>query len=152
MNEANNASIFDGLNEHLKTQLALCDALEKIADDLPTKVDRQECLHIAKNIFPIIKRAHEFEETQLFPMFSSSNNQINSNKQTNSKAILERLLAEHWEDESYALELQDALTEFAANSSTSNAEALGYMLRGFFAGLRRHIASEEEFFKPRLKM
>lgn len=146
MNEANDASIFDGLNDHLKNQLALCDALEKIADDLPTNVDRQECLHLAQNIFPIIKRAHEFEETKLFPMLS------NSSKQTNSKAILERLLTEHWEDESYALELQDALTEFAANSPTSNAEALGYMLRGFFGSLRRHIASEEDFFNPRLTM
>lgn len=146
MNEATDASIFDELNGHLKTQIALCDALEKIADDLPTKVDRQECLHIAKNIFPIIKRAHEFEETKLFPMFADTKFQINS------EAILERLQSEHWEDESYALELQEALTEYVANSPASNAEALGYMLRGFFGNLRRHIASEKEFFNPRSKL
>lgn len=146
MNEATDASIFDELNGHLKTQIALCDALEKIADDLPTKVDRQECLHIAKNIFPIIKRAHDFEETKLFPMFSDAKFQINF------EAILERLQSEHWEDESYALELQEALTEYVANSPASNAEALGYMLRGFFGSLRRHIASEEEFFNPRSKL
>lgn len=146
VNEATDASILNGLNDHLKTQHALCDALEKIADDLPSKVDRQECLHLAKSIFPIIKRAHDFEETRIFPILS------NSNYQVNSELILARLHSEHWEDESYALELQDALMEFAANSSTSNAEALGYMLRGFFGSLRRHIASEEEFFNPRLAM
>lgn len=146
MNEASDASIFSGFNDHLKTQLALCDALEEIADDLPTNVDHQACLHIAKNIFPIIKRAHEFEETKLFPMLS------NSNYQVDPKAILDRLHSEHWEDENYALELQEALVEFATNSPTSNPEALGYMLRGFFASLRRHIAAEKEFFSPKPTM
>ncbi|MEW7009402.1 MULTISPECIES: hemerythrin domain-containing protein [unclassified Lentilitoribacter] len=146
MDEATEASIFDGLNNHLKTQHALCDALEKIADGLPSNVDRQECLHLAKSIFPIVKRAHEFEEKNLFPIFSQSK------YQADPEAVLARLHSEHWEDESYALELQDALTEFAANSPTSNPEALGYMLRGFFGSLRRHIASEEEFFNPKLTM
>lgn len=145
-NEGSDTSIFNGFSDHLRTQLALCDALEKIADDLPANVDRQQCLHIAKNIFPIIKRAHEFEETKLFPLLS------NSDYQANREAILQRLHTEHWEDESYALELQDALMEFVMNSPSSNAEALGYMLRGFFGNLRRHIASEEEFFVPNSMM
>lgn len=143
MNEASDASIFDGLNDHLETQLALCDALEKIADDLPKNIDSQECLHLAKNIFPIIKRAHDFEETKLFPIFTKSNYKVDP------EVILERLHSEHWEDENHALELQDALMEFVSNSPNRNPEALGYMLRGFFGNLRRHIASEKEFFNPK---
>ena len=64
---------------------------------------------------------------------------------------IQRLHAEHWEDESFAFEVQDALIEFAQNPKQSNVEALAYMLRGFFEGVRRHVAFEWEHVVPTVR-
>jgi hemerythrin-like domain-containing protein len=64
------------------------------------------------------------------------------------KATVERLRYEHWEDESFADEVADALIRFVTDRASSNAETLAYMLRGFFEGLRRHIAFEREHIVP----
>ena len=129
------------LNYHLKTQLALCNSLEEIADGLPDNIDNQECLHIARSIYATVKRAHDFEENVVFPL-------LTRNGDDHITATIDRLHGEHWEDESFAQELQDALIKFVADRQHGNAETLSYMLRGFFEGIRRHIAFEKEFVAP----
>ncbi|MEM9733378.1 MAG: hemerythrin domain-containing protein [Pseudomonadota bacterium] len=125
------------LDKHLKKQLVLCDALENIADALPESVNNQNCLHVAGSIYPIIKSAHEFEENQLFPLLTEGE------APENLAQTLTRLHEEHWEDESFSAELTEALRDFVAGRDT-NTDKLAYMLRGFFEGLRRHIAFEKE--------
>ena len=133
------------LQRHHSSQLELCNRLENLADSLPDNYSPQECLSISWSLFPVIKAAHQFEECVLFPKliaFKDENLRV-------TKSI-ERLKFEHWEDESFAEELSTALKQLISNSETANIEKLAYMLRGFFEGLRRHIAFEAEYILPLL--
>jgi hemerythrin-like domain-containing protein len=93
----------------------------------------------------MIHEAHEYEEKTLFPMLMAM-----QNIDENLKTTVERLRYEHWEDESFADEVADAMIRFVTDKASSNAETLAYMLRGFFEGLRRHIAFEREHIVPLL--
>lgn len=116
-------------------QLALCDELEEIADSLPGNVNRQKCIYAAKTLAPLVRGIHHYEETNLFPRVIRSTGRLADDE------TLSRLRYEHLQDEGYAEELTEAL--FALGSGKPvNMEAVGYMLRGFFEGMRRHIAFE----------
>lgn len=144
-NKFEKSPLKDELDMHLNRQTALCDALEEIADALPDQVNTQKCLQIARSIYPIIKAAHEFEEKRLFPVIAQTHGQCFGMLKT-----IERLHSEHWEDESYGQELTEVLKEFVAGKER-NVDKLAYMLRGFFEGLRRHIAFEKEMLSPQFK-
>lgn len=133
------------MEHHLSMQLNLCCMLEKLADGLPHAVDRQECLHVARSIYPIVMNAHAFEESVLFPRLAAA-----FQADPGLSSTLERLQYEHWEDESFGCELREKLLAYAQDPGSSNIEALAYMLRGFFEGLRRHIAYERERVLPLL--
>lgn len=119
-------------------QLALCRELEEIADSLPASINRQKCIYAAKALGPLIKGIHHYEETVLFPQL-----QANPDATEALGPTLERLKFEHCEDECFAEELTDALLKLGSGERV-NMEAVGYMLRGFFEGIRRHIAFERE--------
>lgn len=122
---------------------ALCARLEAIADALPNDVHACECLAVAQRLQPTLKAAHRFEEEQIFPRLR----RLVGDGPRIGRA-LERLVFEHWEDESFAEEVADSLRLFVTDPGRRNAEALGYMLRGFFEGLRRHMAFEAEVVRP----
>lgn len=132
--------LFERLNLHLLAQKQLCDQLERIADGLPRHVDHQQCLIAAQAVYPVVMAAHSFEEKELFPAIIKADP-----IHPNISEILERLHGEHWEDESFAQEIADALRGFVSGRE-HNVDKLSYMLRGFFEGLRRHIAFEKEMF------
>ena len=44
-----------------------------------------------------------------------------------------------------SIEGGDTLNRLGSGDGTVNAEAAGYMLRGFFESIRRHIAFEQQF-------
>jgi len=142
---ANAGAVCGKLLGHHEEQLALCGKLEEVADDLPEISDTQLCLYLAKRIHPMIHEAHEYEEKTLFPMLMTM-----QDLDENLKSTVERLRYEHWEDESFADEVADAMIRFVTDKASSNAETLAYMLRGFFEGLRRHIAFEREHIVPLL--
>ncbi len=135
------------LVKHHNAILQLCDRLERIADGLPHEVNRQECLALARCICPIIKRAHNFEEENLFPELRRIRTSAAQMEQT-----LERLKFEHWEDESYAEEISASLIDFVHDSDEFSAKSLSYMFRGFFEGKRRHIAFEVEHLIPMVRI
>lgn len=120
-------------------QLDLCRELEEIADSLPAEVNRQKCIYAAKALGPLTMGAHRFEEEILFPWIETQ-----AGGQMEITATLERLKFEHFEDECFIEELIDALLRLGAADVTVNPEAVGYMLRGFFVSMRRHIAFEQE--------
>jgi hypothetical protein len=126
------------LNRAHGEQLALCRELEGIADSLPANINRQKCIYAAKALGPLIKGIHHYEETVLFPML-----QANPDATVSLGSTIERLKFEHCEDECFAEELTDALLKLGSGERV-NMEAVGYMLRGFFEGMRRHIAFERE--------
>ena len=130
----------------LDGQSLICDELEKIADTLPNAVDLQSCLRTAQKLLPLVKLAHDFEECELFPMLL-----IEAGQAAQHAATIERLRYEHWGDEEFALDIHHALREFARKHDTAKVEALAWMLRGFFDGLRRHLAFDREYLIPILK-
>lgn len=119
-------------------QLALCDCLEEIADHLPN-ANRQRCIYAAKVIGPLTVDIHRFEETILFPLVER---RLGSSAGLSD--MLQRLKFEHCEDECFTEELTEALLELGSGDARMGTEAIGYMLRGFFAGMRRHIAFERD--------
>lgn len=129
---------------HHQKQKFLCSRLEAVADGLPSNVDRQECLVLARDIYPMVKAAHNFEENVLFPHLEryAGADELEEG--------LERLRFEHWEDEAYAEEISDALGRIGRGGSVSDAEKISWMLRGFFDGVRRHMAFEAEHLLPML--
>ena len=127
-------------NHHDK--LALCDRLEEIADSLPENVDRHICATTARTIDPVLKKAHQFEEVQLYPALLA-----NSDGRSEFANIVEKLLDEHHEDLCFGEEVRDVLYALASDTPVQSADATGYMLRGFFGNLRRHMAFEAELAK-----
>ena len=126
-----------------KDQLLLCDRLEEIADSLPDGINRQKCMYAARALGPMIRGVHRFEEDVVFPMIAErrgSDEKIDT--------TLNRLRFEHCEDECFAEELTEALHALGSGESNVNIEAIGYMLRGFFEAMRRHIAFESEMLLP----
>ncbi len=127
------------LEEIHREKLAVCDQLEAIADSLPLEVNRQRCLFAAKAIAQIVRKAHRFEETTVFPAIAANFPDV-----PHLASTLQRLQFEHCEDEGFADELSDALHRLAAADPRVHPETIGYMLRGFFTTVRRHIAFERE--------
>lgn len=137
-------TIANELKFHLNKQEAACTALEEIADTLPDDIDPQRCLHLAMSLVPLIHAAHRFEEDVLFDALKMSGKQDEQ-----LEHIFERLHGEHYEDESFAEEVTECLREIASGAKL-NFEKAGYMMRGFFEGLRRHIAFERDHLLPML--
>lgn len=123
-------------------QLSICDALEEIADTLPKRIDKQVCIHTARILPQIIKRAHYFEDNILFPSLKRS--KIMS---IDLSVTIKRLTLEQAANEYFTEELSDVLLAYAIENPILEAEATGYMLRGFFEKLRQHVAFKKELFK-----
>lgn len=123
-------------------KLDLCDALEAIADGLPSKVDRLRCLAVANTLVPLLRECHGYEEDILYPAFAAA-------AMTASAAgTVKRLKAEHVEDLCAAQDLTEVLLAIGHGEPISNPEALGFMLRAFFEAVRRHVAFEKEHILP----
>ncbi len=128
---------------HLEQQQSICDVLEAIADSLPGNVDVQVCHRVGQTLLPLIVRAHQFEESQLFPFLGKS-----KHFQFELMQTIKRLRAEHVSDEDYAADICGAFAGEIRNLDRSQAESLGWMLRGFFENVRRHISLEREHILP----
>jgi hemerythrin-like domain-containing protein len=124
-----------------------CDHLEVLADLLPDRIDNQDCLHLAQNILPLVMRAHAFEEQVVFPYLESNPDLPESARQS-----FDRLKYEHFGDESFAQDLCISLKEFVTHRETSNPDTLSWMLRGFFDGVRRHVAFEQALLLPLIEV
>ncbi|MBL8579127.1 MAG: hemerythrin domain-containing protein [Mesorhizobium sp.] len=128
-------------------QLALCDDLETIADGLPGNVNRQLCLHLARAVCPTVAAAHEVEERVLFAAVKTLSTTL-----PDIESTIERLRWEHFEDMCFAEELHDSLLSIGRGEPSMTPEAAGYMLRGFFESVRRHIAFEREMLSPLMEL
>ncbi|THK37140.1 hemerythrin domain-containing protein [Ensifer sp. MPMI2T] len=126
-------------------QLALCDSLEAIADSLPEEINRETCAYAAKMIGPMMRALHAGEEQRVFAWIEQR-----FADDASVHALLERLKYEHCEDECFAEELTEMLDRLGAADRTVNAETAGYMLRGFFTSVRRHISFEQECLRSML--
>lgn len=97
-------------------------------------------MYAAKSLMPLVNGIHRYEEEAVFPLLER--------KASGDRELIDsiaRLKFEHVEDECFAEELTDTLNRLGSGDDTVNAEAAGYMLRGFFESIRRHIAFEQQF-------
>ena len=131
------------LEEAHREQLRICDMLEEIADSLPLQIDRLKCFCAAGKLRTSVVIHQLDEDLGLFPTLRRR-----SNLDPGVRSSLERLEAEHIDDEGFAAEVVDALEDLARGRAVSSVETLAYMLRGFFEGHRRHIAFENEIILP----
>jgi hemerythrin-like domain-containing protein len=126
-------------------QLELNKALEFIADGLPDQVDRRLVGRVTDILDRGLAGHFEFEEKVLFPMLRAS---AGTSGDTALLAALDQLVVEHVRDEDTGLELVEELRYLAEQGRPRNAEMLGYMLRGYFEGQRRHIEWENSVVLP----
>ena len=129
-------------HEH-RMQEHLCDILEKIADGLPQDVDPALCQKAVQALRHDIPLHHQDEERGLFPLLNKHATHIPV-----IQGAIQRLETEHDSDEGFASELIEQLEILARGGKTANANMLGYMLRGFFEGYRRHIQWEDAVIMP----
>jgi hemerythrin-like domain-containing protein len=124
-------------------QLELCDALEYIADGLPDSIDRRLVREVIAILGHGLDAHFRAEEQLLFPLLRRR-----GNGDLSLIAALDQLEMEHVRDEDISSELMEELAYLAEHGRARNAEMLGYMLRGFFEGQRRHIAWENAVVVP----
>lgn len=139
MQKMSTSAILESCHRVWHQQRQLCDALEQIADCLPDNVDRGLCMQTARMLPTIISSAHELEENSLFSALEEADM-----GDFDPGPTLNRLRLEHAGDECFAEELSEVLMSWGRGAPANSADAMGYMLRGFFEALRRHIATEEE--------
>lgn len=121
-------------------QIGLCMTLELIADALPNTIDPALCKAAAGTIHRVMTRVvHDEQDALATELVGQGRRRI-----FDVTATVERMLRENAEDLSYAEELQEALAALGNGHHTVSADALGYMLRGFFESRRRRIALERE--------
>jgi Hemerythrin HHE cation binding domain len=137
------AAVAAQFSQFLDLQTAMCRELENIADSLPRLADHHACLTLAQRMLPLIKRAHQFEEAQVWPILSRS-----SPPTLDLRETLDRLSYEHWGDEDFAEQIFHLLRDYVHSPQIEKADSLAWTLRGFFQNLQRHIAFERDFLLP----
>jgi hypothetical protein len=119
---------------HLKD---LCDTLEAIADGFPGATTPSVARSAAEILRDELPRLHCHEEKILYPLLLQR-----VLPEDNIEEILAGFGLEHAMDEGYAEEVLALLDQLAAGMEMANAEMAGYLLRGFFESLRRHLRWE----------
>ena len=127
----------------LREQLHICDALEKIADDLPDQFDTTQCMDLAQSIPAVLSLGHLVQDCIVFPALLRQPASHQFTRQT-----ADRLCDEHLTDQGYAFEVCDLLQDLFYNRSTVDMGQAGYLLRGFFESIRRTVSFELECLLP----
>lgn len=123
-----------------REQIGLCKTLELIADALPHNIDPALCKAAAGSIHRVMTKVVQVEQEALTDDLARRG----PARVLDLTATIDRLLRENAEDLCYAEELQETLKELGNGRRTVSADAIGYMLRGFFESRRRRIALERE--------
>lgn len=129
-----------------RAQRALADLLEGIADSLPDEINRASAALAAGLLRTAVAHHDAIEEQGLFPLIEA---------RAPIGAPLRRAVAiarrEHGETIGRAIELAEELDALARTGCARNAESLGFMLRAFFDGLRRHMDWAEATIYPQAR-
>ena len=129
----------DEQEEYLK----LCTALEEIADSLLGNID----FIIAEEAVSLLREGfanHIFcQQELLFPLIRKRAEPLD-----NIDVLLSQLEYEHAVDQGLAVEVSEALADLVEQRRVENPEMLGYLLRCFFEGYRRHSSWEKNVIYP----
>jgi len=118
-------------------QRTICDHLELIADQLGGPIDHRLCLSTLDRLtfeLPL----YQADEEALFTILGARTQRGDLVSECIDQAVRDHC---HYQD--YILEIADAIEDHLANAKTANPDALGYMLRCTFEGLRQHMAWED---------
>jgi len=124
----------------LAQQVDLCCALETLADALPSRVDTRAATLLAETLQETLYHCHQMEESLIFPALLAARPDMLS--------TITRLRAEHVEDQEQACEVKDAIMAFVILQKRKDVEEFGYLLRGLFVALRRHLAFDRDYVLP----
>lgn len=127
-------------------QRAICDHLELIADQMCDPIDRRLCLSTLDRLTYELPLYQADEET-LF-------NILGARTQPGDliSGCIDQAARDHRHYQDNSLEIADAIEDRLANAKMANPDALGYMLRCTFEGLRQHMAWEDvTLFGPLLR-
>lgn len=124
------------LRQNHEDLLDLCRSLEELADSLPFAVNEKLCRDVSDQVLPLLARTQEFEEQLLFPDLDRSAGSCFT------AMMIERLKNEHRCDRLAAEEISLTLKAMLRGHCGLTFETIGYMLRGFFECVRRHVAAE----------
>ena len=131
------------LEDYMNLQLVLCSKLESIADSLPVLSETNSAYEASQSLVTLLRTVHKFEEGTVFPQLQKH---VAARKDLD--VTINRLKNEHVGDEDFAEDVSAALTKYLYKQDHQQAESLGWMLRGLFENLRRHIAFEREHILP----
>ncbi|WP_112829502.1 hemerythrin domain-containing protein [Rhizobium cremeum] len=132
-----NAQDLAALDRNHEALLALCIKLEDIADSLPFDINEDLCNEVAQTVAPLLKQTQQLEEKVLFPDFDRSAGSCFA------AMMIERLKGEHRCDGLAAEEISLTLKAVIEGRCRLSFDTVGYMLRGFFECVRRHVAAEK---------
>jgi hypothetical protein len=122
------------LDQHRRID-ALCTNLEHIADRLPSACPTR-CRRASFLLATLLPSHSSFERPVLAGLLAGE--EIGP-----SEPLLPRIIGQHHEDEGLAQEIVQALEPLCEGEQAQAPEALGYMLRCFFNGVRRSMLVEE---------
>jgi hemerythrin-like domain-containing protein len=117
-----------------KAQRALADLLESVADSLPDAVNQASAALAASLLRDSVVRRSTLEEAALFPLIEA---QVPDGSPVRRAVVLAR--REQRDCAGRAIELAEELDLLASQGRSRNPDALGFMLRAYFDGLRRHL-------------
>ncbi len=137
LNTLETKEILHIVERHQCRQRELCRELEEVADSLPLDVDPSLCMRLARSLLPTLRSAHEFKEEYFCGLACKVLNDLG-----NLDAIVDRLRAEYHENELLAEEVAEELSQWGVCAEPKSAETVGYMLRGFFMSMTRHLDFE----------
>lgn len=119
--------------------MQVCDDLERVSDELPA-ANTHAFLMVSERICPLLRQCQHFEETRVHPVLIQSRPGLDK--------ILARLRDEHIEDQDHASLLLDSVRAFVTGDGAIEAGEIGYLARGFFTSVRRHLAFDTDFVAP----
>ncbi|WP_454289378.1 hemerythrin domain-containing protein [Rhizobium arsenicireducens] len=125
------------LRQNHEELLGLCRNIEELADSLPFDINEKLCRAVSDTVVPLLARTQKFEERLLFPNLDRSAGSCFT------AMMIERLKNEHRCDRLAAEEISLTLKAMLRGHCGLTFETIGYMLRGFFECVRRHVAAEK---------
>lgn len=123
----------------IEMQLAACDDLESVSDELPQS-NTHALLLASERLCPLLSQSHCFEEARIHPLVVEARPEL--------RQVLARLRDEHIEDQDQAGLLLDNVRMFVTGTGGANATEVGYVARGLFTSLRRHLAFDQQIIEP----
>ena len=136
-------SLLSVIEREHHAEMCLCNMLERLADALPEPLDAEIASASIATLRNCVRRHIILEEDYLYPVLVKR-----AKPGEFTQDLLAHISLEHASDEGSAHEAADQMEEVLTCGRVAKPEMLGYMLRGFFEGRRRHIAWENAVVVP----